>query len=119
MSKNIKKKQKEIVDFSISRQIKEGEFWSKDINQNYHPSGYFGEESKRIVYSKDVINLTNFYPILLKEWFFILKKEGYLVIDYLPNKILDTNSIEKLFGGYGVKDMTWFIMENATLLPVY
>ena len=95
MSKNIKKKQKEIVDFSISRQIKEGEFWSKDINQNYHPSGYFGEESKRIVYSKDVINLTNFYPILLKEWFFILKKEGYLVIDYLPNKILDTNSIEK------------------------
>lgn len=95
MSKNIKKKQKEIVDFSISRQIKEGEFWSKDINQNYHPSGYFGEESKRIVYSKGVINLTNFYPILLKEWFFILKKEGYLVIDYLPNKILDTNSIEK------------------------
>ena len=33
MSKNIKKKQKEIVDFSISRQIKEGEFWSKDIGK--------------------------------------------------------------------------------------
>ena len=61
-------------------------------------------KSRRIVYSKDVINLTNFYPILLKEWFFILKKEGYLVIDYLPNKILDTNSIYA-FGGYGVKDV--------------
>jgi hypothetical protein len=88
-------KKKKIVDFSISRQIKNSEFWSKDIDQNYHPSGYFGEESRSVVYSKDVINLTNFYPILLKEWFFVLKKKGYLVIDYVPNKILDYDKIEK------------------------
>jgi len=88
-------KKKRIVDFSISRQINNSEFWSKDIDQNYHPSGYFGEESKSVVYSKGVINLTNFYPILLKEWFFVLKKKGYLVIDYVPNKILDFDKIEK------------------------
>lgn len=93
MKSNIKNR--EIVDFSISKQIKNGEFWSKNIDQNYHPSGYFGEESKRVVYSKGLINLTKFFPILLKEWFFVLKKNGYLVIDYVPNKVLDFESMEK------------------------
>ena len=76
----------EIIDFSLSKQINNAEYWSQDIDQNYHPSGFFGEESKTVVYSKGVVNLTDFFPILLKEWFFILKSGGYLVIDYLPNK---------------------------------
>lgn len=85
-----------IVDFSLSRQIDNAEFWSEDINQNYHPSGYFNEESIEVIYSQGAVNATEYYPILLKEWFFILRKNGYLIIDYIPNSNISFNEMEKL-----------------------
>lgn len=66
-----------------------------DINQLYHPTGTFGSDSKELVYSQDTINATKFYPILLKEWFYLLKKDGYLIIDYRPNRILNFQKLEE------------------------
>jgi hypothetical protein len=86
----------DIVEFSLSQQISNAEFWLENIDQNYHPSGFFGEESKSIVYSKEIVNTTKFFPILLKEWFFVLKKDGYLIIDYVPNKIIDYKGMEQV-----------------------
>jgi len=68
---------------------------ASEINQLYHPTGTFGSDSKKIVYSKDTINATKFYPILLKEWFYLLEKDGFLVIDYKPNKILGFQKLEE------------------------
>ncbi len=67
-----------------------------DINQLYHPTGIFGQDSKEIVYTKDTVSATKFPPILLKEWFYLVKKDGHLVIDYIPNKILDFQKLEEV-----------------------
>lgn len=73
------------------------------INQLFHPTGELGQDSQEIVYSKDTVNATKFYPILLKEWFYLVKQGGFLVIDYKPNKqslplrgkILDFQKLEE------------------------
>ena len=65
------------------------------INQLFNPTGEFGQDSQEIVYSKDTVNATKFYPILLKEWFCLVEKGGYLVIDYKPNKLLGFQKLEE------------------------
>ena len=65
------------------------------INQLFHPTEELGQDSQEIVYSKDTVNATKFYPILLKEWFYLVKQGGFLVIDYKPNKILDFKKLEE------------------------
>lgn len=66
-----------------------------EINQLYHPTGIFGSDTKRIVYTKDILNATKFVPILLKEWFYLTKKDGFVVIDYKPNKFCDFQNLEE------------------------
>jgi len=84
-----------MVKFFNSRKNNELALEFLEINQLYHPVGIFHEESQEIVYSLDDLNSTKFVPILLKEWFFLLKIEGYLVIDYRPNKICDWQKLEE------------------------
>lgn len=67
-----------------------------EINQLYHPTGKFRSDSFDEVHSKDEINRTKFTEILLKEWFYLLKKGGLLVIDYQPNKICDKEKLEQI-----------------------
>lgn len=69
--------------------------YKSEINQLYHPTGSFKTDSFDEVYSKDDLNKTKFIPILLKEWFYLVKKNGYLIIDYMPNKICDKEDLEK------------------------
>lgn len=83
-----------IIDLSDSRRIVDSIHWSSQINQNYHPAGFFPQDSFSIVYSSENLNSTKFVPILLKEWFFLVKKDGYLVIDYRPNPICDWRVLE-------------------------
>src|SRR3989344_5696967 len=45
-------------------------------------------ESLDFIYSKNLINETKFYKILLKEWFNICKVGGHIIIEMVPNKIL-------------------------------
>ncbi len=68
--------------------------WHQPINQLYHPTGVLGSDKYQIVYTKNKLNKTKFYPILLKEWFFLLRKNGLLVIDYQPNKLCDWQKLE-------------------------
>lgn len=82
-------------------------FFSKKINliinQLYHPTGKFKQDSFNEVHSKDEINRTKFIQILLKEWFYLLKRDGFLVIDYQSNKICNKEKLEQtmkwLWGG--------------------
>lgn len=66
------------------------------INQLYHPTSK-GQDYLESYYDYHNINKTKFYPILIKEWFFLLKKGAYLCIDYKENKILNFKKLEENF----------------------
>lgn len=85
----------QILDLSTKPRIKGSKHWYQEINQLYHPTGIFGQDSQDFVYSYDNLNSTKFVPILLKEWFYLLKKDGYLVIDCKANKYCDFQKLEK------------------------
>lgn len=84
-----------VIDFSERQRINDSIHWHSQVNQTYHPTGVFQQDGFNIVYSSDNLNTTKFIPILLKEWFFLVKKNGYLVIDYQPNVICDWRVLEK------------------------
>lgn len=67
-----------------------------EINQLYHPTGSYKTDSFDEVYTKDDLSKTKFVPILLKEWVYLVKKNGYLVIDYIPNRICDKKELENM-----------------------
>lgn len=83
-----------MLDFSLNKHIKDAKWWKGEINQLYHPTGIFKQDSQMIVYARDSINATKYIEILLKEWFYLVKKDGYLVIDYRPNKMCDWHKLE-------------------------
>jgi hypothetical protein len=85
-----------IIDFSNPSFLYKVKHWTVEINQLYHPLSFFSPEEFNIVYSKNIFNKTKFLPILLKEWFYLINKNGYLVIDYFPNKICKPLQLEKL-----------------------
>ncbi len=69
---------------------------SSQINQLFHPTGEFGQDSREIVYSRDTVSATKFTPILLKEYFYLVKKDGYLIIDYKPTKFCNFQRLEEM-----------------------
>jgi hypothetical protein len=86
-----------MIDLSRRPAIKNTEHWYTDVNQLYHPTANFPQDSQDIVYVRDVLTETKFVPVLLKEWFYLVKKDGYLVIDYQPNEQCDWKQLEKMF----------------------
>lgn len=84
-----------IIDLSDHHRVTDSVHWTAPINQNYHPSGCFPQESFEIVYSSGNLNCSKFVPIVLKEWFFLVKLNGYMVIDYKPNSACDWRDLEK------------------------
>jgi len=66
------------------------------INQLYHPTSKLGQDSQDLFYSSKILNTTKFTPILLKEWFYLIKKNGFLIVDYKPNNICDWQQLEEM-----------------------
>lgn len=69
---------------------------NSEINQLYHPTSKLKNDFYKVVYIKNNLNKTKFMPILLKEWFYLVKKNGQLIIDYQPNKTCDKEKLEQL-----------------------
>jgi len=84
-----------MLDLSAIKRVKTARHLRLKINQLYHPTGSIPQDSQGLVYSYETINITKFAPILIKEWFYLLKKGGYLIIDYKPNNICDFQKLEK------------------------
>jgi len=83
------------VDVSLKKVLKE-----KNIDHFYQePSGLYSLkdkykiESLNFIYSKDLINATKYYRILLKDWFNFIKVGGYLIIDFKENSLLDITKL--------------------------
>ncbi|HCH59293.1 MAG TPA: hypothetical protein DEV73_01610 [Candidatus Zambryskibacteria bacterium] len=84
-----------MLDVSSSPNIKRAKHWSSELNQLYRPTAKFTPESFDIVYSGDNLNTTRFTPVLLKEWFNLVAKDGYLFVDYRPNSFCDFQTLEE------------------------
>lgn len=84
-----------MMDFSSSKKVMGAVHFKSEINQLYHPTGAININSQEIVYAYKNINITKFSPILLKEWFPILKEGGYLIIDYYPNAFEIPRTLEE------------------------
>lgn len=52
-------------------------------------------ESLDFIYSKNLINETKFFKILIKEWFYSCKTGGKIIIEMIPNRILNFDSLVK------------------------
>lgn len=92
---------KNILDVS-SKQAIFGEgvkFFSQEINQLYRPCWQWVciPDSYDIVYSNNNLTGHKFYQILLKEWFYLPKKNGFLVIDYHPSELISPIMVEDEF----------------------
>src|SRR5579871_6024760 len=84
-----------ILDVSDKQIVKNAQQWRAEINQLYHPTGELNQDSFDIVYTYKNLNPTKFVPILLKEWFYLVKQGGYLVIDYSQNELCDEKILEE------------------------
>lgn len=85
----------QVLDLSTKPHVRGVKHWHEEINQLYHPTGDVGQDSQDIVYSYSNLNSTKFVPILLKEWFYLVKEGGYLVIDYLPKETCNFQKLEE------------------------
>lgn len=85
----------QILDLSSKPRVEGVKYWSAKVDQLYHPLGNCEQDSQDVVYSRDSISTTKFAHILIKEWFYLLKKDGYLIIDYKPGKFCGFETLEK------------------------
>lgn len=58
-------------------------------NNLYSLRDFVPFESLDFIYSNGIINETKFYKILIKEWMNFCKVRGYIIIDMIPNQILN------------------------------
>ena len=54
----------------------------------------FGIENYDYLYSRNLINETKYYRILLYEWFLIIRKGGYIIMEFANNDILDYEGLK-------------------------
>ncbi len=92
-----------MIDFSNPKKIKGARSFNSEINQLYHPTSKIDSNSQDTVYSYKNISSTKFIPIVLKEWFSIVSNDGYLIIDYYPNKFLTPRKLE---------EQMWWLWKN-------
>lgn len=85
-----------MIDCSLTPRISGARHWSADLNQLYHPTGVMGEGSQDLVYAFNVVSVTKFTPLFLKEWFYLLRPNGCLVIDYFPSSLCDWQRLEEM-----------------------
>lgn len=83
---------------------------SEKINNFYRPSSEIKQESLDYVEALEILT-KKFAPILLKEWFFILKPGGYLLLSFHEQSGLTEVFIEKL--------LFWLWKGNYTTVESY
>ena len=84
-----------ILDLSSEKKLRNVEHYYVRPNQLYHPTGKFKQDTYDIVYSNNTIDQNKFTDILLKEWFFLVKRGGYLIIDYNSNEFCNFKKLEE------------------------
>lgn len=86
-----------ILDLSSQKKIINAQYWSNKVDQMYHPTGEFGQECADIVYASDIFDRKKFLAIILKELFYLVKKDAYLILDYNRDILTSTELEEQLW----------------------
>ncbi|MDO8658540.1 MAG: hypothetical protein Q7K55_07390 [Candidatus Levybacteria bacterium] len=81
------------------KKLRIGKEAAGQINNLYHPSGEYDLERFDAVEILDCINVENrrFLPVLLKEAFSVLKKDGLMLIEYSSKLEFSPDELEKTF----------------------
>jgi len=91
------------IDVSKTQQIEKAKHFFKEPDNFYSLKDFAKPETFDFVYSKNTLNNTKFYRILIKEWFYACKVKGKIIIEIIPNSILNfsqmLNEIETLLVG--------------------
>jgi len=71
----------------------------KEPNSLYHfyPEDGAGYESFDFVFNDGLLTETKFYKILMKEWFYLIKIGGNLIVRFTENDLVNGNKINKIF----------------------
>ena len=64
-------------------------------NNFYTLKKFANYETLDFIYSKNLINETKFYKILLKEWSYFCRVGGFIIIEMSSNEILSFEDLEK------------------------
>ncbi len=104
------------LDVSKEKVIAEADHFYKEPDNLYRISEKHNDlEGFDYIYANNIINSTKYSDILLKEWFYFLKPNGYLVIEFIDNKLLSLyHLIERthvLFKG-DVKIIEWIFKSS-------
>lgn len=83
------------LDVSERSIIKNCKHFPKTPDNFYTLKSAGKRESFDFIYSKDLINKTKFYRILLKEWFYACKVGGKIIIVLRDNNILDFKDLKQ------------------------
>lgn len=77
------------IDVSEKHIIKNAKHFHRDVNQLYRPWVELWLEKHDFLYSFNTINENKFSIICLKEWLYLIKEEGFLIIHFEENKLLN------------------------------
>ena len=90
------------LDVSEKKVIENSSHFYAEPNNFYRLNNLKDYESFDFVYSKNLINKTKFFKVLLKEWSYFCKRNGHIIIEFEENAILDfkglLSNIELLLG---------------------
>jgi hypothetical protein len=88
------------IGLDVSREyvLKNCEHFFVEPNNLYSLKKFVDFESLNFIYSKNLINETKFYRILIKEWLNFCRVGGYIIISMKSNKILNFNQLIKECG---------------------
>lgn len=77
------------IDLSKKHLLKKARHFHIEPDNLYSLRNNIGIETQDYLFSSKVINATKYFKIMLYEWFLVVKKGGYLMIELQKNEILD------------------------------
>jgi hypothetical protein len=83
------------IDVSRIPVIKKAKHYYLEPNNFYSLKKTGKPENFDFVYSKNLVNATKFFKVLIKEWFYACKINGRIIIDIKSNKLLNFNELIK------------------------
>lgn len=83
------------VDVGKKHVLLEAEHRYVEPGNLYYLRNELGIENYDYLYSRNFINETKYYRVLLYEWFLIIKEGGYIIIEFNDNKIVNYEFLKK------------------------
>ncbi|MBS3076659.1 hypothetical protein J4233_00115 [Candidatus Pacearchaeota archaeon] len=83
------------VDVSRNKVLGSFDHHFIELNNFYTLKDFYDYESQDFIYSKNLINETKFFRILVKEWMNFCKVGGHIIIEMRPNQILGLDALVK------------------------